>query len=124
EQQARVVIEAVEDLDHLASGQPPGGDVRLPALVGELGFKADQASARALLSLRGDEPLTPENAPDRRYRGNSLAAPGQVVGDRLGAGVVSFALKLAAQRHDRVDGRLRGCVLARARTSGARLKRL
>jgi hypothetical protein len=42
QEQARVVIDLVEDLDNLARGQLPRGDVCLPHLVGKLRFKADQ----------------------------------------------------------------------------------
>src|SRR5438128_9279725 len=48
----------------------------------------------------------------------------QVVGDRLGAGVVALALELAAQPHDRLDDLGRRFVLAGARPPGARLERL
>jgi len=42
EEQARVVIDLVEDLDDLTRCQLPGADVCLPQLVGELCFKADE----------------------------------------------------------------------------------
>ena len=42
QEQTRVVVDQVEDLDDLASGELPGGDVRLPHLVWQLCFKADQ----------------------------------------------------------------------------------
>jgi hypothetical protein len=82
QEQARVVVEHVEDLDHLATGQLEGGDVRLPQLVGQLRFKADQRGAWTLLRLGNDQPLTPENAPDRREGGNLLLALSEVIGDR------------------------------------------
>jgi hypothetical protein len=62
-----VVVEQVEDLDHLVAGQLPTGDIGLPALVGELRFKADQGRARALLRLREDETLAVQDAPDRPH---------------------------------------------------------
>ena len=46
---------------------------------------------------------------------------GEVVGDRLRAGVVALALELAAQLNDRLDDLRRGFVLARSRPSRARL---
>ena len=39
QEQAGVVVDQVEDLDHLAAGQLPGGDVGLPQLVGQLAQK-------------------------------------------------------------------------------------
>jgi hypothetical protein len=89
-----VVIDLVEDLDHLAIRQLPGGDVRLPQLVGQLGLKAGQRAARALLWLTDDQPLSPQNPPDARDRGDVFMGLSEVVGDRLTAGVVALSLEL------------------------------
>jgi hypothetical protein len=124
QEQARVVVDQVEDLHHLARGQAPGGDVRLPQLVGQLGAEADQRRARALVRLWDYQPLTPENAPDARERWDVLPIDGEVLGDRRRPGIVAESLQLAAQLDDRSHGLRRGFVWAAARAPRARLKRL
>ena len=69
---ARVIVDQIEDLDHLARCQTPARDVRLPAFIRQLRFEADQRRARALLALGLNESLTPQNAPDGREGGNVL----------------------------------------------------
>ena len=86
-----MVVDQIEDLDHGAVRQGPGGDVRLPALVGQLTFKADQRAMRALLSLGHDQALTPQDAPDSREGGGVSNVLTQVVGDRLRARVVALS---------------------------------
>ena len=56
QKQARVVVDHVEDLRMPSAGKAPVGDVGLPRLVGQLGFKADQRGARALLRLGDHQP--------------------------------------------------------------------
>jgi hypothetical protein len=62
-----VVVDDVEDLDVVAVGEGPVGDVHLPALVGEFGFEADVGAAGPFVGLGGDEPAGVENSPDRGH---------------------------------------------------------
>jgi len=52
ERVAGVVVDPVEDLHVSAIGQPPVGEVRLPALVGLLGGKPDIGGLGAPLRCR------------------------------------------------------------------------
>src|SRR5437660_9493332 len=78
-----LVIEEVEDLDRAAVSELPGGGVKLPGFVGQLGLEADEGSSGSFVRLGGDEALALEDAPnggDRWRFGNSLR---QVVMDGL-----------------------------------------
>jgi hypothetical protein len=65
-----VVVEEGKDLDVGARlvVEPVVGEVRLPALVGQVRFEADVGRAGSLLRLRGHEPLAHEQPVDRRDR--------------------------------------------------------
>src|SRR5713226_1313283 len=81
-----------EDVDGLVSvrGSNADGGVGLPALVGKAGLKANEGGARPLVRLWGGQAVTTEDAPDCAARGRRLSqAPGKVVGDGLGSGVVT-----------------------------------
>jgi hypothetical protein len=78
-----VVVDHIDDLGYLSAGQLPPGDIDLSHLIWQLGFEADQRATRTLLVLRDDQPLTPQNAPDRRETGNVLVVLGEVVSDRV-----------------------------------------
>jgi hypothetical protein len=53
DQQPRVVIDHVQDLDVAAIGEGPVGGVGLPALVGQLGLEPPPRALRSLVGLRG-----------------------------------------------------------------------
>ena len=94
--QAAVVVDDVEDLDGGAVGEVPVGGVGLPALVGLVGFEADQRRLRAFLRLGGDEPAAGQDPPDRRGGGCGAVAPVQVRGDGRGAGIQPVVEQLFA----------------------------
>ena len=120
-----MVADHVEDLDVAAARKPPVGDVGLPRLVGHLGFEADQRGARALLGLRRNQALPPEDPPDSRDRGDAVdPLAGEVVSDRLGAAVVSLREQLLSQGHDGPDHLPWRAIGTGARRPGARLQRL
>jgi hypothetical protein len=68
EQVAGVVVEPADDLDLAAIGEPPVGEVGLPALVGCRGLEPDPRAARALARLGDDETRRAEDPADGRGR--------------------------------------------------------
>lgn len=60
----RLVVEEVQDLDRTAVGQLPGGGVKLPGFIRQLGFETYERGPRSLVWLRCDETLALEDAPD------------------------------------------------------------
>ena len=103
-----MVVFDVEDLHIGAVGQPPVGDVGLPAFVGHLGAKPGAGALGALLRLRGDKPAACQDPPDRRrgrdtaQRRIPLQVPLQVDADGLRAGVQASLGQVLAQPHDPV----------------------
>ena len=119
---AGVVIDDVEDLDMGLVGQPPVGDVGLPAFVGLLGLEADVAATGPFTWLRGDEPAAAQHLVDRRHRGSGAGLLAQVAGDGDRPGVQALLGQLFAQLDDALfdpDPDLPGIA---ARTAGARLQ--
>jgi hypothetical protein len=64
EQVAGVVVELADDLYTGAVGELPMGEVRLPALVGLVGFESPIRAFRSLLRFRADQPRSGENTTD------------------------------------------------------------
>jgi hypothetical protein len=64
QEQARVVVEEVEDLDGNAGSELPRGGVDLPGLVGKLGLEAEERAPGSLVRLGLDQALALEDAPD------------------------------------------------------------
>ena len=62
---AGVVIEPGEDLAVGAIPETPVGEVRLPALIRQVGLEPDIGGPRSLLGFRGDQPGGQETAADR-----------------------------------------------------------
>lgn len=61
-----VIIEPGQDLGVRAGGQRVMGEVRLPALVRQLGLEPDAGGSRALAGLGGDQPGPGQVPADRR----------------------------------------------------------
>ena len=112
-----MVVEAVEDLDAAAVGELPVGAVGLPQLVGQRSLEADEGRARALVGLRSDQPIAPEDAPDGRHRRRAAELETEVVGDGVRPAVVAGVGEFPAEANDR--GLDLGCgrVSAGARSS-------
>jgi hypothetical protein len=62
---AGVIVEPVEDLHMGGIGEPPVGEVGLPAFVGLFGGKADVGRLGAFVGLRDDKPRSGEVTVDR-----------------------------------------------------------
>ena len=97
-----MVVDHVQDLDVTPVGQADVGGVHLPALVGELGDKADVGAPGPLVGLGGDEAPGPKHTPDRRDRRDLAVALGEVLVDRLRASVPPGVLEGLAKPHDLV----------------------
>jgi hypothetical protein len=69
-----MVVEDVQDLHLGAVGQPPMGDVGLPAFVGLIGAKHLPRRAGPFLRLRGDKAAAGQDPPDRRDRRHRINA--------------------------------------------------
>lgn len=63
--QAGMVIDLANDLHVAAISQWPVGEIRLPALIGQLGLEANIGRFWALLWLRGNEAGVFQGPPDR-----------------------------------------------------------
>ena len=114
-----MIIDHVQDLDLGAAGEPPVGDISLPALVRHLGTEPDEGAPGSLLGLRGDEPPARQDPPDRRDRRDHILAvtPAQVDRDRVGSGIHAEIGELLAELHDLILDRLRGAARAPMRTA-------
>jgi len=62
--QARVVVDQVQDLDLAAVGEQPVSGVGLPHLIGEVRLEALERRARSLPGLRRNQASPAEHAPD------------------------------------------------------------
>ena len=101
---AGVVVEPVEDLHVGAVGQPPVGEVGLPAFVGLLGGEADVGRFGSLLRCGCDQPGRVQVAVDRGRP--TRVRPwwcSQVPGDGVWPVVEAFAGQLVAQFDDQID---------------------
>jgi hypothetical protein len=115
-----MVIDHVQDLGVRPAGEPPVGDVGLPALVRHLGAKAHERAAGSLLRLGNHEPTPRKDPPDRRHRGTGAVALGEVEGDRVGAGVQPFVRQVLAEVDDFVLEGLRRARRVRQGLTGPR----
>jgi hypothetical protein len=104
---AGVVVEPVQNFDVGALGQPPVGEVGLPAFIGLFGGKADEGGLGSALGCGGDEAGGGQLAADARRRHHQPVVELQVPGDGVGTVVESFAGQLPAQADDQIDGGLR-----------------
>jgi hypothetical protein len=82
-----MVIQPGQDLGAGAAGQRVVGEVRLPALVGQLSLEAYVGRLRALPRLGDHQPVPVQVAGDRRGRDRDLVMAGQVPADRVRPGV-------------------------------------
>jgi hypothetical protein len=89
-----------EDLDLYAVVELPEGDVCLPRLVGKVCLEADVGALGALMRLRGDEPSSLEDAPDRRHRRDRAVAQAEVIVDGVGTGIEAGVGQLLAEAYD------------------------
>ena len=121
---AGVVVEPVEDLDVGAVGEPPVGEVGLPAFVGLFGGEADVGGLRAFLRLRGDQPGRAQVAVDRGARHDQAVVVLEVPGDGVRAVVEPFAGELlrAARRSGRCVAAAAGRGWCAAAVSAARTR--
>jgi hypothetical protein len=105
DQQARVVVDQVQDLDGQARGQRPVRRIGLPELVGQRRLEADHRRARTLARLRHHEPALAEQPDDRAGRGHRAGAPSEVPLDGQRAGVEPLRQESGAQRDDLIGDR-------------------
>ena len=80
---AGVVIEPVEDLHIRLVGQPPVGEVRLPALIGLLGGKPDVGGFGPLLRGGGDQTGRAQVPMDGVHRNAQPVVVFEVPGDGM-----------------------------------------
>ncbi len=86
-------------------------------------MEADQAAGQPLLWLGDDQAVTAQDPPDRRDRRHSaIELLGEMVRDRVRAGVVTFGLEPLAHPDDRLHDLLGRSVLAGSWASGAGLQ--
>ena len=121
---AGVVIEPAQDLDVGAVGEPPVGEVGLPALVRQVGLEPDVGRLRPLLRFDLGDGQAAQDPVDRRSRHGDLVVLGEVPADRVGAGIEPVGV--SSSRSSRisstvVDGVDRGSV--RVAASVARTRR-
>ena len=107
-----VVIDPGQDLGFLPGGELPVDEIRLPALVGQLGREPDAGRLRPLGRVRGHQPVPGQVAADGRHRDLDLVVVLQVPGDRVRPGVQPLPGQFLPQPHDQLHGprgdRLRG----------------
>ena len=97
---AGVVVEPRQDLDVGAVGEPPVGEVRLPALVGEDRFEPDVGGLRSLLRVRLNEAGLDQPPADRGHRHGDLVVVLEVPADRDRPGVEAFSGQRSPEVHD------------------------
>jgi hypothetical protein len=102
-----VVIEPGQDLGAGSVCQRVVGEVRLPALVGQLGLKPQVGRLRPLAWLGGDQPCAGQIAADGRRRHPDAMVMFQVPGDRAGTGVQALPSQVLAQLGNQADRRIR-----------------
>jgi hypothetical protein len=93
---AGVVIEPAQDFCVGVVGQPPVGEVGLPAFVGLFGGKADVGGFGSFGRRGCDQAGGVQVATDRGDRHLQLMVVVQVPGDRVRSGVEAFAYQLFA----------------------------
>lgn len=103
ERVAGVVVEPAQDFGVGLVGEPPVGEVGLPAFIGLLGGEADVGRTRALLRGRGDQPGCGQVTVDGADRDGGAVVVGRVPGDGLGPVVEAFVGQFGAQSHDELD---------------------
>ena len=104
---AGVVVEPGEDFGVGLVGEPPVGEVGLPAFVGLVGGEADVGGLGAFRRCRCHQPGRGEVAADRGDRHLQLVVMFQMPGDGVGSGVKARGAQLGAQFDDQIDGGLR-----------------
>jgi hypothetical protein len=104
---AGVVVELAQDLHVGVIGQPPVGEVGLPALIRLLGGKTDVGRLGPFLRGRGDQPGRGQMPVYRIHRHNQAVVVAQVPGDRVRPIVEAFASERLAEPDDQVDRGLR-----------------
>jgi len=119
---AGVVVEPAQDLDMGVIGEPPVGEVGLPAFVGLLGGKPDVGGFGPLLRLRADQPGRAQMPVDRRCPDGQAVMVAQMPGDRRRPVVEAFAGQIGAQGDDQVGGLLGQPGRAGMRPAGAGLE--
>jgi hypothetical protein len=96
------------------------GDVGLPALVRHPGLEPHERAPRPLLRLGGDKAPAGKDPPDRRDRGRGAVPLGQVIGDRVGAGIQPLVGKRLAELDDLVLQGFSDALRTAPRPPGAR----
>ncbi len=99
-QEPGVVVDQVQDLDLGATGEPPVGDVGLPAFIRLIGLEPDERAPRALLGLGDDEAPAGKDPPDRCDRWAAAVALGEVEPDRVGPGIKPLVGQVLAELDD------------------------
>jgi len=100
---AGVVIEPAQDFGAGAAGQRVVGEISLPALIRQLGFKPQVGRLRPLARLRGHQPGPGQVAADGRRRHPDPMVVFQVPADRARPGVQAPPGQLLPQPGDQAD---------------------
>jgi hypothetical protein len=104
---AGVVIKPGQDLGAGPVCQWVMGEVRLPALVGQLGGEPQVRGSRPLARLGSHQPGPGQVTADRRRRHPDLVMVFQVPGDRVRPGVQALPSQVLPQPHDQLHRGLR-----------------
>ena len=96
EEEPGVVIEPVDDFNVGAISEPPVGEIRLPTLVGLVGFEANVGGFGAFPGFRDDQPGAFQDTTDRgaRRRGRGLLE--ESVSDGLRTCIETISAQLVA----------------------------
>jgi hypothetical protein len=107
ERVAGVVVEPGQDFGVGRVGEPPVGEVGLPAFVGLVGSQTDVGGLGTFRRCWGDQSGCGEVAADRGDRHLQLVVMFQMPGDGVGSGVEARGAQLVAELDDQIDGGLR-----------------
>src|SRR5580700_797780 len=104
-----MVIEPADDLGvgtgaSAWPGEPVVGEVRLPALAGQLGLESDVGGLRSFPRLRDDQPGRGQVAADRRRRHPDPVLVFQVPADGVRAGIQALPGQFLARPDDQPGG--------------------
>jgi hypothetical protein len=102
--QRELVVDPAQDLDVAAVGEPPVGEVTLPALVGQVGLEADVGRARSFLRFDLGEAGSTQGAIDRCRRHAQVVMLAEMPGDRVRPGVQPSSDQFVTQLHDQLGG--------------------